>query len=63
MLFLPVLALAACLSGALAAALFTEARRRRPAPSGEVAAQLAVDAVQLLTERCWLCASSCRQEV
>ena len=40
MLILAVLALAACLSGALAAALFTEARRRRPTPGPEAGALL-----------------------
>ena len=43
MLILPVLALAACLSGALAAAVFTEARKRRPAPGTEAGALLTVD--------------------
>lgn len=42
MLILLALALAACLSGALAAAVFTEARRRRPAPGTEAGALLVV---------------------
>ena len=58
MLILPVLALAACLSGALAATVFTEARRRRPAPGTEAGALLIV---VLCT--CWnnkLCSFSAR---